>query len=108
MKMSLIYLVLCIAGTVLSWCFLVSFLVSGGVAPRLFVASVFANPVSSAVAADLFASATLFLVFAFAEGRRMGMRGLWVYVPATLLVGLAFGAGLFFYRRATLIEAKGS
>jgi hypothetical protein len=108
MKMSSVYLLLCIVGTVLSWCFLAFFLASGGASPRTFVLSIFSTPVASAVAADLFASAVLFLMFVFAEGRRMGMRGLWVYVPATLLVGLAFGAGLFFYRRASLIEARGS
>jgi hypothetical protein len=106
MKPSVIYLLLCILGTVLSWVFLLAFLVSEGATPRLFVASIFANSVSSAIAADLLASAALFLVFAFAEGRRLGMRGLWAYVPATLLVGLAFGAGLFFYRRAKLLELR--
>jgi hypothetical protein len=37
----------------------VSFLVSAGATPRLFFTSIFANPVFSAVTADLFASATV-------------------------------------------------
>jgi hypothetical protein len=103
-RASTLYLWLCIAGTALSWFFLVGFVTSGGATPLSFLSSMFVNDVAIAVVADLFASAFLFLVFVFVEGRRIGMKGLWVYVPATFLVGLIFGAGLFFYRRAKHME----
>jgi hypothetical protein len=104
MKPSTFYLLLCICGTMISWAFLIAFATTNWATPRIFVPSIFANDLASAVAADLFATAILFLGFIFIEGRRVGMRSLWVYIPAICLFGLVFGAGLFLYRRAKQLE----
>ncbi|MGH8505876.1 MAG: DUF2834 domain-containing protein [Stenotrophobium sp.] len=108
MKSSTIYLAICLIGTILSWAFLIAFVMGNGATPMLFLSSIFANHVASAVAADLFASAGLFIVFVLIEGRRLGMQRLWAYILAAFLGGLVFGAGLFFYLRAKTLERRAS
>lgn len=107
MKATSLYLAICVVGTITQWIFLIGFLWANGFGLLLFVRYVFSNLVATAIAIDLFASAALFLVFVFYEGRRLGMAKLGAYIPATLLLGLVFGAGLFLYNRARLLEQGG-
>lgn len=104
MKQSTTYLLLCIIGVVVPWFFLIGFLGEPGPTVILFFSSIFANQVASSVAADLLISALVFFVFVFFEGKRLNMNRLWVFIPATLLVGLSFGLPLFLYFRAKHIE----
>jgi hypothetical protein len=104
MKQSKVYLLLCVVGVAVPWIFLFGFLGDDQASVPLFFTSIFANHVSSAVAGDLIISALAFIVFVFIEGRRIGLKNLWIYIPATLFVGLSFGLPLFLYHRARLIE----
>jgi hypothetical protein len=104
MKQSKFYLLLCIVGAAAPWFFLSGFFGDEQASIPVFFTSIFANHVASAVAVDLVVSALVFFVFVFFEGRRMGLKLLWVYIPATLFVGLCFGLPLFLYRRARAIE----
>lgn len=104
MKSSSIYLALSIVGAVLPWLFVANYLQASEVSMATFMADIFANSVSSAVAIALILSALVFFVFAFREGKRVGMQHIWAFIPATLLVGLSFGLPLFLYRRAKLRE----
>ncbi|MGH8460196.1 MAG: DUF2834 domain-containing protein [Stenotrophobium sp.] len=104
MKPSTFYLLLCISGTVISWVFLIAFMTAHWSTPQIFLSSIFANNLATAVAADLSATAILFIGFVFVEGRRVGMNRLWIYVPATFLLGVVFGAGWFLFQRAKLLE----
>jgi len=104
MKQSKFYLLLCIAGAVIPWLFLFGFFGDEMASIPTFFTSIFANQVASAVAADLLISGLVFFVFVFVEGRRLGLKHLWVYIPATLFVGLSFGLPLFLYHRARAIE----
>jgi hypothetical protein len=89
---------------VIPWFFLLGFLGEPQPTVSLFFSSIFANRVVSSVVADLLISAAVFFVFVFIEGRRLNMRHLWVFVPATLFVGLSFGMPLFLYFRAKHVE----
>ncbi len=100
MKQAHSYRVLCFAGIIIPWFFLLRFLSRPDASVMLFVTSIFTNSVDTAVAADLVVSAGAFFVYAFYEGRRLGMKYLWVYIPATLFVGLSFGLPLFLAMRA--------
>lgn len=100
MKQSTFYIVLCLLGVIAPWLFLVGFFDLPHASIPLFFTSIFANMVASAVAADLIVSAFAFFAFVFFEGRRLGMKNLWLYIPATLFVGLSFGLPLFLYNRA--------
>jgi hypothetical protein len=104
MKQSTAYLLLCIIGVVVPWLFLVGFFGEPQPTIALFFSLIFANQVASSVAADLLISALVFFAFVFFEGKRLNMKHLWVFMPATLLVGLSFGLPLFLYFRAKHIE----
>ena len=91
MKKSKLYLLLCIIGVAVPWFFIFGFLGDEQASISIFFISIFANHVASAVASDLLVSGLVFFVFVFFEGRRMGLKHLWIYIPATLLVGLSFG-----------------
>ena len=104
MKQSTAYLLLCTIGIVIPWFFLVGFLGEPQPTIALFFSSIFTNQVTSSVAADLLISALVFFAFVFFEGKRLNMKRLWVFIPATLFVGLSFGLPLFLYFRAKDIE----
>ena len=104
MKQSSFYLVLCVLGVLIPWVFLIGFLGIPEPTISLFFTSIFANHVSSAVAGDLLVSGVVFFIFLFYEGRRLNMKNLWLFVPATLFVGLSFGLPLFLYFRAKRFE----
>lgn len=106
MKNSSIYLILCIFGVIVPWTFLFMFLGEPDISVSLFFEYIFTNNVSSSVAADLIISAAIFFFFVFIEGCRIGMHRLWVYVPATLMVGLSFGLPLFLYFREKHLESR--
>lgn len=94
------YLILSVPGVLIPWAFLIGFLGVPEPTISLFFTSIFANHVSSAVAGDLLVSVVVFFVFLFYEGSRLNMKNLWLFIPATLLIGLSFGLPLFLYFRA--------
>ncbi|MFO7593518.1 MAG: DUF2834 domain-containing protein [Pseudomonadota bacterium] len=104
MKATSLYPALAVIGLIIPWWFLFDFLVSGNATPILFVQNIFNNSVSSAVAADLLISAFVFFVFVYMEGKRWGMRRLWVYPVVTVCIGLSFGLPLFLYCRSRKME----
>lgn len=106
MKQSTVYLFLCVIGVAIPWFFLLGFLGEPNPSVTSFFVSIFANKVASSVAADLLVSALVFFLLVFFEGKRLNMQRLWVFVPATLLVGLSFGLPLFLYFREKHIEAN--
>lgn len=106
--MKSIYLILTIIGSILPWSFLGRFFLEEGLAMDLFLQSIFANSVTSAVAADLLISATVFLCFAFMELKRLGISSRWLflYIFATFGVGLSCSFPLFLYLREQAIAPK--
>ncbi len=104
MKLEKVYIGMAIAGFIFPWLFLWDFLMAENVAIGLFFRSLFANPVSGAVSADLLISALVFFLFVFSEGTRLGMKRLWLYPVITLGIGLSFGLPVFLYFRARAQE----
>lgn len=70
----------------------------------LFIHDMFANQISAFVAMDVIISAIVLIVFVVVEGRRLGMRTLWLPVTATFLVGVSLGLPLFFYLRQLQLD----
>ena len=62
--------------------------------PRFF-ADLFVNPVSSFFALDVMISAIALAAFVLVEGRREGVRPLWLPIAATFLIGVSCGLPLF-------------
>jgi hypothetical protein len=105
MQQKTIYLWLGVIGTLLPcWQFL-PFLRDNGLDPQLFVAQMFANPVSGFFALDVVVSSLVLWVLVAVEGRRAGVRHLWVPIAANLAVGVSLGLPLFLYLRETALES---
>ena len=101
-----LYLLLCVVGAVAPWIFLSGFLAGPQFSFPAFFLLAFANDVASALTTDLVISAVAAFVFMFIEGRRLGMTRLWIYVAATLCVGLSFGLPLFLYFRSKAMSRR--
>jgi hypothetical protein len=94
-----LYLLLCVAGTVLPCWQFMPFVRDHGFDLRLLVEQLFANPVSAFFGTDVVVSSIVLWVFVFTEGRRAGVRHLWLPVIANVAVGVSLGLPLFLYLR---------
>jgi len=54
---------------------------------------------------DLLVSVIVFWFFMFTEARKLQMKNAWVYLLATLLVGLSFALPLFLYFRERKLQS---
>ena len=104
--MKRLYLVLAMAGFVVPYFFLISFVAANGLNLTLLVEQLFGTPISTFFAVDLIITAVVFWVFLYQEARRLQMSRWWVYVVATLLVGPSFALPLFLYFRETRLSAQ--
>lgn len=99
MKPRSLYLVLCIVGTLLPYSQLVPFLRQHGLDLRLFFEQLFATPISAFFGWDAIVSSLVLWVFVAVEGRRAGIKHLWLPIVASLTVGVSLGLPLFLYMR---------
>jgi uncharacterized protein DUF2834 len=104
MKPKAIYLLLCVAGTILPYSQLVPFVSENGLDLRLFVEQLFATRIGAFFGWDVIVSSVVLWVFVLVDGRRAGMRGLWAPIMANLAVGVSLGFPLFLYMRERRFE----
>ena len=104
MKQSTFFLALCVPGVIVPFALIIGFFGVPEPTVSLFFTSIFVNHVSAAVAGDLVMSGLAFFAFLFYEGKRLNIKRLWLFIPATLFIGLSFGLPLFLYFRAKKIE----
>jgi ethanolamine transporter EutH len=97
--MKWLYLAAAVLGTALPLSQLAPFLAAHGPDARLFCEQLFANHVSAFFAADVLASSLALWLFVFSEGRRRGVKHLWLYVACNLAVGLSLALPLFLFFR---------
>ena len=85
-----IYLLLCLAGTILPYWQLVPWVVEHGLHVSLLLEQLFANRISAFFGIDVIVSAVV--VFAFTAFERPRLGGMWVLpIVAVLLVGVSLG-----------------
>ena len=60
----------------------------------------------SGTAMDLLISVIVFWFFMFMEAKKLEMKNPWVYLLATMLVGLSFALPLFLYFRERKLESR--
>ncbi len=72
-----------------------SYWTSAGASPSAFSALAFANGPAATLSADLTVVYLLANVWVVREGRRLGMRHLWLYVLANTVLAVAVGLPLF-------------
>lgn len=99
-----LYLVLCVAGTILPCTQFLPFLRDHGLNLPVFIQQLFANRVSAFFGMDVIVSSVVLWVFVYSEGRRLRMRRLWIYVASNLLVGVSLGLPLFLLMRQRKLD----
>jgi len=105
MKLRYLYLVLALIGLILPYSqFLPWIMEHHAMNIPLFIHDMFANQISAFFAMDVIVSAIVLIVFILDEGRRLGMRTLWLPVIAILLVGVSLGLPLFLYLRQIQLD----
>ena len=104
MKPRHVFAVLAVLGAALPLWQFAPFLRDHGLDFPLLVQQLFSTPVSGFFGMDVIVSAVVLFVLVFVEGRRLGMRHLWVPVIATLLVGVSLGLPLFLYLRERKLD----
>jgi hypothetical protein len=107
MRLKTVYLILCVVGVVLPYTQFVPWLAENGLDLPLFFRQLFANRVGGFFGMDVFVSTLVLLVFSFVEGRRAGVRYLWLPAAAAAAVGVSLGLPLFLYMRERRLEEDG-
>lgn len=104
--MKILYLLAAILGAILPLSQLVPFLTTHGLDLKLFFAFLFSNGVSGFFGMDVIVSSLVLWIFVFSEGRRLGMRRLWLYIVCNLAVGVSLALPLFLLFRERTLESK--
>ena len=104
MRLRHVYLVLCVVGALLPYSQLIPWFLEHGLDLSLFLDQLFANRIGGFFGLDVIVSSFVLWIFVFSEGRRFGMRHLWLPVLASLVVGVSLGLPLFLYMRQLHID----
>ena len=107
--MQWLYLILAILGTVLPCSQLLPFLTEHGFDLPLLFRQLFENHVSAFFGLDVIVSSVVLWLFVFSEGRRRGMKNLWLYILCNLLVGVSLALPLFLFfreRKVSVADAE--
>jgi uncharacterized protein DUF2834 len=105
--MKKLYLLGAILGAALPLSQLIPFLKEHGFDLKLLFVLLFSNSVSGFFGMDVIVSSFVLWMFVFSEGRRLGMRHLWLYVICNLLIGVSLALPLFLlFRERTLDNAR--
>ncbi|MCG6134077.1 MAG: DUF2834 domain-containing protein [Nostoc sp. LLA-1] len=103
--LKVIYLLLCIAGTVLPYSQFVPFVLEHNLDIQLFFEQLFANKISAFFGMDVIVSSLVLWVFVYWEGTRLKMSNLWIYIAANL-VGVSLALPLFLLMREYQLEQQ--
>ena len=101
-----IYLILAILGFVAPYYFFLQLPGENGFNMALLIQQISASSILSGTVMDLMISVIVFWAYMFAEANRLQMKNAWLYVLATLTVGLSFALPLFLYFRERKLENK--
>lgn len=100
-----LYLIAAVLGAALPLTQLIPFLIAHGFDVPLFFRQLFHNHVSAFFGMDVIVSSFVLWLFVFSEGRRRGMRSLWLYVICNLAVGVSLALPLFLFFRERRLGA---
>ena len=103
-----IYLVLAMIGFVAPYYFFLQLPVENGFDIPALMQPLFANNFMKGVATDLTVSVIVFWFCVFMEANKLQMKNPWLYLLATILVGLSFALPLFLYFRERRLELDGT
>ena len=101
-----VYLVAAVVGVVLPGSQLIPFVAAYGFDVVLLFRQLFQNHVGAFFGLDVIVSSVVLWAFVFAEGRRRGMKNLWLYVVCNLAVGVSLALPLFLFFRERRLDAE--
>ena len=101
-----VYLLGAILGTIVPYWFFIRFLAEDGLDISLFVEQTFGTPIAAFFVFDVLISALVLWAFILSEGRRLGVKNLWVYFVSTLIVGVSLALPLFLYFRQGILDGQ--
>jgi hypothetical protein len=105
MRLRHVYLVLCTLGALLPYWQVLPWLWQHGPDFPLFFHQLFANRIGAFFGLDVIVSSFVLWVFVLFEGRRIGVRHLWLPISPSLVVGVSLGLPLFLYMRQLRLDA---
>lgn len=97
--MKIIYIILCVLGTILPLTQFVPWLFSNGFAVRLLIEEASSSQIAAFAWLDVLVSAIVVFAFIFYEGRHLGMKYLWVPVIGLITIGVSLALPLFLFLR---------
>lgn len=103
--MQWLYLILAFFGAMLPLSQLAPFLVTYGLDLPLLFRQLFQTHASAFFGLDVIVSSVVLWLFVFAEGRRVRMKNLWLYILCNLTVGVSLALPLFLFFRERAIKA---
>jgi hypothetical protein len=106
MKPRTLYLILCLAGTLLPYSHIVTFLRQDGGDFPLFFERFYSTQGGGIFGMEVVVSLVVLWMFIFIEGRRARMKRLWLPVVASVLVGVSLGLPLFLYMRENRLQGS--
>ena len=101
-----IFLILAIIGFIAPYYFFIQVPPEDILDLPVLLQPLFANNFMKGVAMDLTVSVIVFWVYVFVEANKLQMKNPWLYLLATLLVGLSFALPLFLYFRERKLETS--
>jgi hypothetical protein len=107
MNRKTVYLLFCVLGVVLPYLQFVPWVMENGLNMKFFVQQLFANRIGGFFGMDVLVSAVVLIFFLRREGKRLGVRYLWLPIVGTLTVGVSLGLPLFLYLRENALERVG-
>ena len=105
MNRKTIYLLFCVLGTALPYSQFAPWLLENGLHMGLFVRQLFANRIGGFFGMDVLVSAVVLIFFVRREGKKLGVRHVWLPIVGVLTVGVSLGLPLFLYLRERALEA---
>ena len=100
-----IYLLFCVLGIVLPYSQFLPWVLVNGFHLKLFFQQLFANRIGGFFGMDVLVSAVVLVFFIRREGKRLGVRHVWLPIVGVLTVGVSLGLPLFLYLRERAMEA---
>jgi Terpene cyclase DEP1 len=102
--MKILYLLAAILGAALPLSQLIPFFKTHGLDLAVFFTLLFSNSVSGFFGMDVIVSSVVLWIFVFSEGRRLGMKHLWLYVVCNLAIGVSLALPLFLLFRERALD----
>ncbi|HEX4545577.1 MAG TPA: DUF2834 domain-containing protein [Candidatus Acidoferrum sp.] len=101
------YLLFCVLGVVLPYWQFFPWVLENGLHMGFFLRQLFANRIGGFFGMDVLVSAVVLIFFIRSEGKKLGVRPMWLPIAAVLTVGVSLGLPLFLYLRERAMEGLG-